>query len=153
MLFRSAVGAVGTIQANSADGNVMVPVDGKSYQHHATSHTDQRLFARIQTWYAGKMLRLLKALDVRDPLEPAGKTVLYNSIVVWMAECMPANHDSMSIPVTLFGNAGGALKAGVLVQAQGATNKTLMQTILKLLGVAASAAPQFGGDTITGLRA
>jgi hypothetical protein len=142
---------VATIQANSADGNVTVPVD-KGYPHHMTSHTDQALFARLQTWYAGKMLRLLKALDVPDPLDAGGKTVLYNTLILWMSECMPANHDSMSIPVTLLGNAGGALKGGVLVDAQGATNKTLLQTIVQIFGVSAGAAPQFGGQTIAGLR-
>src|SRR5207253_2487521 len=103
--------------------------------HHMTSHVDQPLFARLQAWYAGKMLRLLRALDVPDPLDPGGKTVLYNTLIVWMSECMPANHDSMSIPVTLLGNAGGALKGGVLLDAQGATNKTLMQTIVQIFGV------------------
>jgi hypothetical protein len=142
---------VATIQAGSADGNVTVPVRG-GLPHHNTSHGDQRAFAECQTWYAGKMLRLLKALDVPDPLDP-GKTVLFNSLIVWMAECLPQGHESTSVPIVLMGNAGGAAKAGAFVEASGATNKTLMQTVLAMFGVAASAAPHFGSQTIAGLRA
>ena len=71
---------VATIQAGSADGNVTDPV-GPGYPHHNTSHGNQDIFARCQQWYATKFLRLLRALDVPDPLDP-GKTVLHNSLVL-----------------------------------------------------------------------
>ncbi len=139
---------VATIQAGSADGNVTDPV-GPGYPHHNTSHGNQDIFAQCQRFYASKFLRLLRALDVPDPLDP-GKTVLHNSLVLMMSECMPVGHESNSVPVLLAGRAGGALKPGY-VDLRSASNKTLMQTVLQLCG--AGSAPQFGSGTFSELRA
>jgi hypothetical protein len=143
---------VATIQAGSADGNVTDPV-GPGYPHHMTSHGNQDTFAQCQRWYAGKLLRLMQGLDVPDPLDPGGKSVLHNSVVLVMSECMPIGHGSESVPVMLLGNAGGALKAGAFVDLKGASNKTLMQTVLQLCGVPAGAGGHFGGQTFAELRA
>jgi hypothetical protein len=142
---------VATIQAGSADGNVTDPV-GPGYPHHNTSHGNQDIFARCQQWYATKFLRLLRGLDVPDPLDP-GKTVLHNSLVLLMSECMPVGHESNSVPVLLAGRAGGALRSGSYVDLKSASNKTLMQTVLQLCGVGGGAAPHFGGGIFSELRA
>jgi hypothetical protein len=141
---------VATLQAGSADGNVTDPV-GPGYPHHQTSHGNQDIFARCQQWYATKFARLLQGLDVPDPLDPTGKTVLYNSVVLLMSECMPVGHESNGVPVILAGNAGGALKAGSYLDVKSATNKTLMATVLSLLG--AGSAPHFGSQIFSELRA
>jgi Protein of unknown function (DUF1552) len=142
---------VATLQAGSADGNVTDPV-GPGYPHHMTSHGPQQIFAQCQNWYATKFLRLLQNLDVPDPLDPSGQTVLYNSVVLWMSECLPIDHGSTSVPTFVAGNAGGALRAGGYLELQGATNKALLQTIAQMMGVGASTSGQFGSDTISELR-
>jgi hypothetical protein len=139
---------VATIQAGSADGNVTDPV-GPGYPHHNTSHGSQDIFAQCQQWYMTKLFRLIKGLDVPDPLDASGKTVLYNSIILVMSECLPVGHGSESVPVLLAGNAGGALKAGTFADLKGATNKNLMATVLKALG--APGAAHFGSTTFSEL--
>jgi hypothetical protein len=139
---------VATLQAGSADGNVTDPV-GPGYPHHMTSHGPQQIFAQCQNWYATKFLRLLQNLDVPDPLDPNGQTVLYNSVVLWMSECLPIDHGSTSVPTFVAGNAGGALRAGGYLDLQGATNTALLQTIAQLMGTSAG---HFGGATIAELR-
>jgi uncharacterized protein DUF1552 len=143
---------VATLQAGSADGNVTDPV-GPGYPHHMTSHGNQMIFAQCQNWYASKFLRLLKSLDVPDPLDPAGNTVLFNSAIVWMSECLPVGHESTSVPAFVAGNAGGALKAGGYLDVHGATNKALLQTLATMLGAPTSASSHFGGQAIAELRA
>ena len=138
---------VATLQAGSADGNVIVPVDG-GYPHHNTSHGDPATFARVQRWYAEKLARLLRALDVPDPLDTTGKTVLDNSCVVWLSECNPG-HDSTDVPCFFVGGAGGALRTGTFVDAPGATNKTLMRAICRAMGVADGAAAHFGSTVLS----
>jgi hypothetical protein len=138
---------VATLQAGSADGNVIVPVDG-GYPHHNTSHGDPDTFARVQRWYAEKLARLLTALDVPDPLDPNGGTVLDNSCVVWMSECNPG-HDSTDVPCFFVGGAGGALKTGTFIDAPGATNKTLLKAIARAMGVSDGASGHFGSSALT----
>ena len=141
---------VATIQAGSADGNAIVPV-GRGYPHHNTSHGNQDTFSMCVRWYMTKFQRMLQALNVPDPLDPAGKTVLFNSVVVFLAECLPVSHGSNGVPCLVAGNAGGALKGGQIVNATGATNKSVCKTLLTTMGVT-TATPQFDGPLIPELR-
>jgi hypothetical protein len=146
----TGVTRVATLQAGSADGNVIVPVDA-GYPHHNTSHGDARTFARVQQWYAEKFLRLLRALDVRDPLDPSGKTVLYNSAIVWLSECN-TTHESADVPCLVAGSAGGKLATGKYVTVN-ATNKNLLKTLANVFEAPDSASSHFGGDIISELLA
>jgi hypothetical protein len=138
---------VATLQAGSADGNVIVPVDG-GYPHHNTSHGDPNTFARVQQWYAGKLARLVAALDVPDPLDPGGRTVLDNSCIVWLSECNPA-HDSIDVPAFFIGGAGGALKTGTFVDLPAATNRALLKTVCRAMGVPDAASGHFGNTVLS----
>ena len=139
---------VATLQAGSADGNAVVPVD-RGYPHHNTSHGNQNIFSRLQQWYVSKMARLVKALDVPDPLDPTGKTVLYNTAIVYMAECLPVSHSSNDVPTFILGNAGGRLKTGMLLNAN-INNKVVMATIVNAFG--AGTVPQFGSQLLSEVR-
>jgi hypothetical protein len=143
----TGVTRVATLQAGSADGNVIVPIDG-GYPHHNSSHGSQEIFARIQQYYARKLARLLAALDVPDPLDPSGKTVLYNSAIVWLSECMPVDHGSADVPCFVAGNAGGRLDAGKLINVEGATNKHLLRTLANVFGADSAASSHFGSDIL-----
>jgi len=137
---------VGTLQANSADGNAVVPVLG-GRPHHDTSHGSPVELAEVQRWYASKVARLLALLDVDDPLDP-GRTVLDNSCVLWMAECNPG-HDATDIVALYAGGLGGRLRTGVTVSAEGATNKNLHRAICQAFGVGASECAHFGTTALT----
>jgi len=137
---------VATLQANSADGNTLVPVLG-GLPHHDTSHASAADFAMVQQWYASKVARLLTALDTDDPLDP-GRTVLENSCVLWMAECNPG-HDAQNIACAYAGGLGGRLQTGVTVNAEGSTNRTLLRTICDAMGVASADSGHFGEGTIS----
>jgi hypothetical protein len=138
---------VATLQAGSADGNVIVPVDG-GYPHHNTSHGDPSTYARVQRWYAQKLARLVAALDVPDPLDPGGRTVLDNSCIVWLSECNPA-HDSIDVSAFFIGGAAGALKTGTFVDLPAATNRALMKTVCRAMGVPDGASGHFGNTVLS----
>ncbi len=141
---------VATLQANSADGNVIVPVLG-GRPHHDTSHASGADFAVLVRWYAGKMARLSRALDVPDPLDP-GNTVLHNSCVIWLSECNPS-HDANDVPAFYAGTAGVRLKTGSLVDVDGATNRHLLRTICDAIGVDPGASSHFGDLTLSEVKA
>jgi len=144
----SGLSRVVTLQAGSADNDLIVPVD-QGYPHHLTSHGDQPLFSKLQNWYYGKMARFLAALDVADPLAP-GSTVLDNTVVVVIGECLPYTHSSNGVPAMLIGKLGGKIQTGRVIDGKGASNKTLMSTVLKGFDVDPS---HFGTTTLTGVLA
>ncbi len=140
---------VATLQAASADGPQTVPV-GPGYAHHPTSHGDPATFAQCQRWYMGKLKRLLDALNVPDPLDGSGKTVLYNTAIVVLAECVPNGHGSDHVPCLLLGRGGGLLKGGAIVNVPGGTNKNLLKAIAsRVFGVPDAASAHFGNTPMT----
>jgi hypothetical protein len=144
----SGLSRVVTLQAGSADNDLIVPVDA-GFPHHVTSHGDQNTYSRLQNWYWGKINRFLAAIDVADPLAP-GSTVLDNTVIVIIAECLPYTHSSNGVPAMLIGKLGGKIRTGGVIDAKGATNRTLMSTVLKAFEVDPD---HFGTTTITGVLA
>jgi hypothetical protein len=138
---------VATLQAGSADGNAIVPVD-RGYPHHNTSHGNQEVFSRCQAWYFTKMARLLQQLDVADPLDPSGKTVLHNTVIVVIAECLPVGHGSNGVPTLLVGGGGGQIKGMGNILAGGGNNKQVMASVLRMFNTDPA---HFGTTTIAGV--
>jgi hypothetical protein len=135
-----------TIQPGSADNNLIVPV-GRGYPHHNTSHGNQATFSMVQQYYFSKMARLLDALDVPDPLDP-GRTVLDNSLILMIAECLPVSHSSSGVPTLLVGKLGGKIKAGGYINQSGITNKQVMATVLRAFGLEGA---HFGSTLVNGV--
>ncbi len=133
-----------TLQPGSADNNLLVPVDGKGYPHHNTSHGNQGIFSRVQQYYFTKMAKLCDLLDVPDPLAP-GKTVLDNTLILMFAECLPVSHSSSGVPTLLVGKLGGKIKAGGMYT--GGTNKNVNATVLRAFGLDGA---QFGNTLVAG---
>jgi hypothetical protein len=138
---------VATLQAGSADNDLIVPV-GRGYPHHVTSHGNQATFSMVQNYYFGKMARLLESLDTPDPLDP-GKTVLDNILIVMIGECLPVSHSSNGVPVLLVGKLGGKIRPGAVI-GQGGTNKNVMATVLKAFGLDGA---HFGNSLVPGVLA
>ncbi len=144
----SGMTRVATLQAGSADNNVIVPV-GTGYPHHITSHGDQSIYNRLQNWYFTKLARFAQALDVPDPLDPGGRTVLQNTVIVVIAECLPVGHGSAGVPALLLGGGAGKFRPG-LVNGAGITNKNIMATVLDAFGVGPG---HFGSTLVSEVRA
>ena len=74
-----------------------------------------------------------------DPLDPGGKTVLQNTVIVVIAECLPVGHGSVGRAGAAAGHRGaGKIKPGI-VNGNGITNKNIMATVLDAFGVGTGA--------------
>ncbi|HEY0711185.1 MAG TPA: DUF1552 domain-containing protein, partial [Polyangia bacterium] len=138
---------VATLQAGSADNNLIVPVD-RGYPHHNTSHGNQAIYSQCCRWYFTKMARLAEALEVPDPLDP-GKTVMQNTTILVIAECLPVSHSSNGVPTMLLGTAGGKIKPG-FVNGTSITNKQVLATVLKAFNLGPA---HFGGSLVNEILA
>jgi len=66
------------------------------------------------------------------------------SVVVWTNHVAEGNHSMKNVPFVLWGNAGGVLKQGQYVDAAGATNGQLYNTIIT--AATGNASPNFGSS-------
>ena len=106
-----------------------------------------RIGVLLITWNAD-FYNAIQKLDVPDPLDESGRTVLDNSCVVWLSECNPG-HGSESVPCFFVGGAAGALRTGTFVEATGATNKHLLKAIARAMGVPDAATGHLGATALT----
>ena len=104
---------VATIQAGSADGNVTDPVGPRlpAPQHLARQPGHLRpVPAVVHDQVLPPAARRWTCPTRSTP----GKTVLHNSLVLLMSECMPVGHESNSVPVILAGRRGRRAQVGQL---------------------------------------
>ena len=162
---------VATLQTASADNsqNAIAPVEdslGRRWALHAASHHPEQLyFGQVQRWFASQLTRFLQKLDVPDPLCPQGRTVLDNSVVLWMSEAHPIDHGSFRLPMAYIGSAGGRLRTGMVINhdplsrdqpavggedlSAGPSHKNFLKTICRAFGVEDSRTPHLGDDVIS----
>jgi hypothetical protein len=86
------------------------------------------------TYYASQVSYLLQRMN--EVVEPDGRTLLENSVVLWISEFgSGASHSTTNLPVVLAGSAGGRLVTGRHLERTGATTGDLYTSIARLLGV------------------
>jgi hypothetical protein len=86
---------------------------------------EQLLIDSYQTFFEKTFLDLLTKLDVE---EADGYTYLDNTLVEWLHECGPGQHDPISFPVVTAGSAAGWFKTGQYIDYRNRANTYLLDT-------------------------
>ena len=88
----------------------------------------------------------------RQPRDHYHVYVVLLSERVWnepaFRKCNPG-HDSIDVPAFYIGGAGGALKTNTFVDLPAATNRALLKTLCRAMGVPDSASGHFGGTVLS----
>lgn len=106
---------VATMQFSRASSPASFPWFGFAESHHDLSHmsdgdaVSQNKLVQINNFYASQVAYMLGKMDA--VVEGNGKTMLDNSLVVWMNELSKGNiHGHDPTPIVIFGSARGTLK-------------------------------------------
>jgi hypothetical protein len=130
-----------TLQWSYAESEHLFQFLGISGNHHAISHdfsasgTNFNAYNRIQTWYAEQLAYFLGKLD---SYQEGDGTLLDNTLVLWATEIGESTqHDLTMMPYVLAGSAGGAIRAGRLLDysANRRDNNQMLVSIAHALGV------------------
>ena len=122
---------------------------GVNEGHHDISHHQDKpdlveKVGQIDLWYAGQLAQILKKMDaVKDP---DGKSLLYNSMVVYGAgngDPNKHNHDNLSF--LLAGHGGGTLNPGRYVKHSPTPSMNLFLSLADRMGV--KGMERFGDST------
>ena len=106
-------------------GFVTFTWDGMAHtsDHHGLSHRNGSAavggtcaanvienIGQIDTWYAGRYSKLVHLID---SIPEGSKTMLDNSMVMWLPELADGNaHNNNNLPIVIAGSGGGYLKQG-----------------------------------------
>ena len=130
---------VATMQFGAGLGALDFIVFGKSGSWHGTSHLDSgdratniQLLVEMDTYIASRFAYLLGQMDAIE--EPNGKTLLDNSIVLWVNEMGKGDsHDHNDVPIILAGG-GGVLKVGHHIKFGVRSTNDLLITLCHAMG-------------------
>ncbi|MFO0614947.1 MAG: DUF1552 domain-containing protein [Polyangiaceae bacterium] len=99
-------------------------------------------------YYATVFNQLLEKLD--GFVEPNGKTILDNSVVLWISEFgWGQTHDPMNLPIVIAGSGQGRIQTGRHLARSGKTTGDLFRTLLSAFDVTDTA---FGYEGAAGLH-
>lgn len=106
--------------------------------HHTWSHKTgeavaDRALSAIGRWYAGEVAYLMEQLEDRP--DPAGGSLLDNTLMMWGSEITTGNHRQTDMPLLLAGGAAGHFRMGRYIRYDGNTQNELLVSILNYLGV------------------
>ena len=106
-------------------GFVTFTWDGMTHEfdHHGLSHRNGSaavggacvtgvidMLHQIDTWYTGRYSKLVHLID---SIKEGDRTMLDNSMVMWLPELADGNaHNNNNLPIVIAGSAGGYLKQG-----------------------------------------
>src|SRR4029078_1048442 len=79
--------------------------------HHLLSHTDGADWLTVNRFFTAQVAYVAKKLDeVRE----GERTLLDNSMGLYLSSMMTRNHNNDQLPVVLIGRGGGRIKTGLI---------------------------------------
>lgn len=142
---------VASIQWSRSAGDPIFRELGATRGHHEMSHdgdgvaATQETLTKIDTWYAERFNELITKMD--SVVESDGKTMLDNSLVLWVNELARGNmHTHIPLSFVVAGGAGGALETGRFLRFNEPHNNLLV-SCLNLMGIEATTFGEPGQST------
>jgi hypothetical protein len=138
LAFRTDTTRVATLKLNNDHSSLRFPnlpatggKGGIDYMiHHLLSHTDGADWLTVNRFFTAQVAYVAKKLDeVRE----GERTLLDNSMVLYLSSMMTGNHNNDQLPVVLIGRGGGRIKTGLIHDYLGKPNRKMCSLYLSLM--------------------
>ncbi|MFT5854578.1 MAG: hypothetical protein ACI8XO_001822, partial [Verrucomicrobiales bacterium] len=68
-----------------------------------------------------------------DKVQEGERTLLDNSMILYLSSMMTGNHNNDQLPVVMLGSAGGQIKTGRILDYQGKPNRKMCSLYLSMM--------------------
>jgi hypothetical protein len=142
LAFRTDTTRVCTLKLNNDHSSLRFPHLKVDYMiHHLLSHTDGADWLKVNRFFTEQVAYIARKLDeVRE----GERTLLDNSMVLYLSSMMTGNHDNRQLPVVLVGRGGGRIRTGRILDYSGKANRRMCSLYLSLLDKAGAILESFG---------
>jgi hypothetical protein len=102
----------GSTTSVEIDAPLNTPLQGDLLGLHALQHDgdNNNGFATVNRWFVEKLASLIDRLSKAMEPDGSGKSVLDNTILVFMSGMQGSNHQADKLPIVLAGSGGGVFK-------------------------------------------
>jgi hypothetical protein len=109
--------------------------------HHLLSHTNNGDWLRVNQFFTEQVAYIA---DKLNRIQEGGRTLLDNSMILYLSSMMTGNHENNQLPVVLLGRGGGQLHTGRALDYLGRPNRKMCSFYLSLLDKAGVRLERFG---------
>src|SRR5437868_5889555 len=142
LAFRTDTTRVCTLKLNNDHSSLRFPHLKVDYMiHHLLSHSDGADWLKVNRFFAEQVGYIAERLDA---VKEGERTLLDNSMIVYLSSMMTGNHDNQQLPVVLLGKGGGQIRTGRVLDYLKKPNRKMCSLYLSLLDRVGVRLDQFG---------
>jgi hypothetical protein len=142
LAFRTDTTRVVTLKLNNDHSSLRFPNLKIDYMiHHLLSHSDGADWLRVNQFFTEQLGYLAKKMDA---VQEGERTLLDNSMVMFLSSMMTGNHDNQQLPVVVLGSGGGQIKTGRVLDYMDKPNRKMCSLYLSLMDKAGVHLESFG---------
>ncbi len=149
--FQTDTTRVCTLKLNNDHSSLRFPNLKVDYMiHHLLSHSDGDDWLKVNRFFTEQLAYIAKKMDA---VQEGERTLLDNSMLLFMSSMMTGNHNNDQLPVVLVGSGGGKIKTGKTMDFLGQPNRKMCSLYLTLMEKAGVRLDKFGDSTerLTGM--
>jgi hypothetical protein len=131
LAFRTDATRVCTLKLNNDHSSLRFPNLGVDYMiHHLLSHSDGDDWLKVNRFFTQQVAYIARKLD---EVQEGDRTLLDNSMILYLSSMMTGNHDNNQLPVVMLGRGGGRIKTGRVLDYLGKPNRRMCSLYLSLM--------------------
>lgn len=121
------------------------PTQGIDYMiHHLLSHTNNGDWLKVNRFFTEQLAYIAAKLDAIDEGE---RTLLDNSMILYLSSMMTGSHNNDQLPVIMLGGGGGQVRTGRILDYLGKPNRKMCSLYLSLMQKMGVQLDQFGDSS------
>src|SRR5205085_7720496 len=133
---------IATLKLNNDHSSLRFPNLKIDYMiHHLLSHSDGTDWLRVNQFFTEQVAYLAKKMN---EVQEGERTLLDNSMVLFLSSMMTGNHDNQQLPVLMLGGGGGQIKTGRVLDYLNKPNRKMCSLYLSLMDKAGVRLERFG---------
>jgi hypothetical protein len=142
LAFRTDTTRTITLKLNNDHSSLRFPHLKVDYMiHHLLSHTDSADWLKVNQFFTEQLAYIAAKLD---QVKEGDRTLLDNSMILFLSSMMTGNHNNDQLPVVLLGRGGGQIKTGRILDYLGKPNRKMCSLYLSLMDKMGARLDSFG---------
>jgi hypothetical protein len=131
LAFRTDTTRVATLKLNNDHSSLRFPHLKVDYMiHHLLSHTDSTDWLKVNQFFTQQVAYIAEKLD---RVKEGERTLLDNSMVLYLSSMMTGNHNNDQLPVVMLGRGGGQVKTGRVLDYLDKPNRKMCSLYLSMM--------------------
>lgn len=112
--------------------------------HHLLSHTNNGDWLKVNRFFTEQLAYIAGKLD---SIQEGERTLLDNSMILYLSSMMTGNHNNDQLPVVMLGSGGGQIKTGRILDYLGKPNRKMCSMYLSMMDKVGVKLDRFGDSS------